>query len=685
MSGLHLGNITAETDHEMLDKAFLETPDYKTITESCNRCIIVGRRGTGKSALNYRLKEYWKKSDKTYIFQISPDEAQVIGLRDIFSVFGDNFLHIKAGSKLMWRYAIYLEFATWFTNHYKYSKKFDTDGLLDHLLYWKKEKGTFTAKIRKRLKILIEKDKTPQTIIADLGDIFDLEILESRILDALDETGITFSVLVDKVDEGYTPDNLGIALIDGFVQTVIDINNFFPDKIQCYIFIRDNIYRAIAKTDHDFTRNIESHILRLHWSEYNLFNLVCNRLRISSNKSTENNRKLWNTFTVDELQNAEGFRKCLRLTLYRPRDILVLLNSAFDHATSQSRNKIIIEDINHSSKSISRNRLNDLHKEYESTFPSIDLFTAKLAGKGANFKYSELSDYFTEVLLKDDHVVAKQKDISMMDSPVIVIQRLYSVGFLGVKEGGKDNYVFCHDGRAPNQTIDKKNIFLVHPCYWLALNLSEKHLEMSEAEEIYDEYDIEVTSISVDQRHTRIEELLQELTQIEIGTNGAYKFEDWCLSAIKILFAGSLTNIELHPNKMGLQQRDIVATNQSESPIWKRIITDYKTRQVVFEIKNLDELEATHYRQMNSYLCKNYGNLGFIICRGINNNLVKKEINWVNEIYFNHDKIILKLSDRFLEKHLRKLRSPQKHDALNKDLAYLLDSYLRKHLIVRSR
>lgn len=40
---------------------------------------------------------------------ISPVEEQIIGLRDVISLFGENYLHIKAGSKLAWRYAIYME------------------------------------------------------------------------------------------------------------------------------------------------------------------------------------------------------------------------------------------------------------------------------------------------------------------------------------------------------------------------------------------------------------------------------------------------------------------------------------------------------------------------------------------------------------------------------------------------
>ncbi|MCI5166180.1 MAG: hypothetical protein D3903_08805 [Candidatus Electrothrix sp. GM3_4] len=242
------------------------------------------------------------------------------------------------------------------------------------------------------------------------------------------------------------------------------------------------------------------------------------------------------------------------------------------------------------------------------------------------------------------------------------------------------NYYFS----TPFKKLGQDDIFLIHPCYWLALNLIEKTLEMSDAEDIYDEYDIEVTSITEDQRNAKIEELLSRIRNINEGVKGAYDFEQWCFDSVKILFAGSLVNIELHPNKNKLQQRDIVATNQSEVPVWKRIYNDHKTRQVIFEVKNINELNRDNFRQINSYLSGTYGSVAFIICRGINNNLTRKEINWIKELHYEHKKIIVKISTHFIEKHLRKQRNPQKHDAVNKELGNLLDTYQRKHLPINS-
>ena len=51
-----LGDTTAENDNKMLSSAFIETPDFRTLIESDDRTVVVGRRGTGKSALFINLK-----------------------------------------------------------------------------------------------------------------------------------------------------------------------------------------------------------------------------------------------------------------------------------------------------------------------------------------------------------------------------------------------------------------------------------------------------------------------------------------------------------------------------------------------------------------------------------------------------------------------------------------------------
>jgi hypothetical protein len=154
------------------------------------------------------------------------------------------------------------------------------------------------------------------------------------------------------------------------------------------------------------------------------------------------------------------------------------------------------------------------------------------------------------------------------------------------------------------------------------------------------------------------------------------------LDAVKIVFAGKLRNIQLHPNKAAPQRRDIVATNHATTGVWKRIYDDYKTRQVIFEVKNYSGIGMAEYRQVQSYLCDDYGKLGFIITRDDVFTLSKGvELEPFLEMYHKHGKVmIVKLTGKYLCTLLSKLRSPQKHDETDNILSKLLDSYSRLYL-----
>ena len=107
-----LGDLRAEADEEMLNRAFLETADYRTLIETSDRTVVVGRRGTGKSALTAQLARHWGLENLTAVIKISPEEHQTIGIRPQIGLFGDSFTKIRAGARLTWRYALVMEAAS---------------------------------------------------------------------------------------------------------------------------------------------------------------------------------------------------------------------------------------------------------------------------------------------------------------------------------------------------------------------------------------------------------------------------------------------------------------------------------------------------------------------------------------------------------------------------------------------
>lgn len=675
-----LGDLRAEADLAMLEQTFLETMDYRTLIETTDRPIVIGRRGTGKSALSYKLGRHWHSAERTIVIHITPTEDQMIGLRDVsVQLFSTKYSLLRAGSKIAWKYAISMEIADRLSKHYKFNRAAKSSFVQELVRQWRSY-GTDPSERLRRTLLSAGSAVDASGRLAEIAGALLLNQLQESLVSILGELQVDAVVLIDRVDEGYEPDITGVALVDGLVLAAIDTNTRF-EKVRTTLFLRDNMARALEQLDPDFSRDIEGQLLRLHWEESQLLSLVTKRLRAVFSLAVESDIKVWNRCVAKGLEGRDGFKKCLRLTLYRPRDILALLNQAFLRAGRDNRTQIIDEDVEATANEISRFRLEDLRKEYEVTLPGLWHYIGSFTGGPPSVTVSEAFTRF-EGLVQDLPVEPDAiQTFRILNSGADVAGALYSVGFLGIKDPATGSVLFCHDGRPLDRTLLPSDKLMVHPCYWLGLGLMEQELDPAAAEDIFDDYDIRVISQAPEIRKAQLGKIIGEVSKLEIGQDDSSAFEDWCLRAVGIAWPTQLHNIELHPNRAAVNRRDVVATNLSEGGVWRRVYDDYRVRQVVFEIKNYVRPTAEDYRQVLAYLGGDYGNCGFIVCRDSRDEItVESELPIVKEIYNKHHKLIVKLTASFFVRILSKLRTPQRHDEGNEQLSKLLDRYTRLYL-----
>lgn len=96
----------------------------------------------------------------------------------------------------------------------------------------------------------------------------------------------------------------------------------------------------------------------------------------------------------------------------------------------------------------------------------------------------------------------------------------------------------------------------------------------------------------------------------------------------------------------GVLIRDLVFYNNTEFPMLKDIYEKYNSRQIVFELKNVKDLETTHINQLNRYLSNEFGSFGVIFTRNRPpNNVFKNTI----DLWSGQRKCIIILDDSDLE------------------------------------
>lgn len=674
-----LGDITAEND-KVLFETFIETPDYKSLIEGGGRLIVVGRRGTGKSAIFKKLEYHFRNDRLAEPIMISPEDSDVIGLRSVINKF-DDFNKTRAATKALWKYVILLESLSRLHKNYKTKALIESNSEMGAAVKeWNSYEGSPFAKIRKKYKTLHDPSIDIEEEIGDLQYKLKLQNIQTELQQILKQSKRNIHILIDRLDEGFEADEVGMGMIAGIAYAALEISKKM-ESVQPILFLRDNVFRSLGRIDPDYSRNLEGEALRLHWDEYLLLNLAAARLKNAFKLQAENSVRVWDRCTANELKGKEGFRKCLQFTLYRPRDLLLLLNQAFSNAKREDRDCIIPSDIEASAKHISISRHQDLIKEYSRAIPSVEKITKSFIGKKSEYTYSEIIDILIcTTSNSESDSIHIQQDVAIL-GPEGMARALYGIGFIGIYDSQTESFVFCHDGSNPNKEFAHSNRVLIHPCYWMALNLNRNILNPSEAEFINDEYGVSISLENEEVRNSRIGGLIAELGSIPSGKSGQSSFEDWSLRAIRTIFAGHLSNIEAHPNGAGLQRRDIVGTNAATVSSWIRINKDYHVRQVNFEVKNYADIGPDEFRQILSYSTMPHGKLAFIITRDEEENLRKGgELDWVREMWFQHRLLVVKLTGKTLSKWLSKIRKPEKHDVIDKLMNSLLDKYERSYL-----
>ncbi|SHN74268.1 hypothetical protein SAMN04487896_3438 [Paenibacillus sp. ov031] len=104
--------------------------------------------------------------------------------------------------------------------------------------------------------------------------------------------------------------------------------------------------------------------------------------------------------------------------------------------------------------------------------------------------------------------------------------------------------------------------------------------------------------------------------------------------------------------------RDLIFYNNRSFDFLKDIYDDYKSRQIVMELKNVAKVERDHVNQLNRYLTDSFGSFGILITR---NPLPKPIFKNTIDLWSGQRKCIIALTDEDLKMMVSVYESKQRH------------------------
>jgi hypothetical protein len=652
---LSLGSSFAEYDRMLMKPGvFLETPAFKAAADSTSqKCFFVGRRGTGKTAITFFLRE--RLQNRTLLL-----------LPQIFSSLAEYF-DVSSFSDLKQRH-----FKTLVVS---FKRALQAEVIRDWLA-----RGIFSFNnappeiLRERT--LIEDVDFDASLVQLVAKLFDLiktkderqwlrEVNRTKeisaAMDALRESAKwDRTIVIDRIDEAWDGSDGSVVLLAALMHACVELTAA-SDCMRPKLFLRENMFERVRNIDTEFAR-LETSVISLEWSHELLLEMIERRLNVVLTAKFSLRGPTWDAFfaTVSgESSQHFVFDYCHS----RPRDVLTYCSLAVEAAQSKRHHHVEIEDLLAARRRFSENRLKDLGDEYSENYPQLQLILNRFFGLGKEYTINGIAAFIKKLLVDEEVKASCRPWLFKYTTPDRFIHLMYDIGFFGLKDGESVAYRSSGPQTAAPPSLKTSSIIVIHPSYVDALNL--QNVVIGDLEEI----ELKSSGIVVDlpgaidltEYQETLTALMENLRTLPSGLEHAGKFEVIVGEIVRLCFFKTLSNVQPHVRDFeGRVVRDWIASNHTNGGFWEMVRLRYNATQVIWECKNFTDLDAPVFHQAAYYMNEGIGRFVVLAFRG--DELKKHHYEHIRRISTQQDGLLLPLTERDLLVFMRQAIKGKERD-----------------------
>jgi len=474
-SALDFGAPAAERDiGKGLKEYFVESDTFRRVY-SGEKFIILGNRGSGKSAI-FKIIAEREKTSRKVVIELSPEDYSYEMLSTVLKAERAGGWAKYGAYAAAWKYLIYIlvmkalvKGGSQFKRGadakiYKYlrdnHKGFQGNPIALLISYLKRMEGfkigSYEATVKSQ----------------ELAKLYDLEEI-NQLLPSLKEACIKQNVivLIDELDRGWDASEDAKAFVAGLFQAVVSINELTPD-LRVLVSLRMELYDSIPSLYED-AQKYRDVMEVISWDDSALLQLVGKRVRHTVPGLTlKSDIECWNSVFLEKLdyRQARSFNYVVDRTLYRPREIILFCSIALEESRKTQLWPIDYRVISKSELAYSEDRTRDIVAEYRFQYSGLMSVFDVFRGRSYGMTRRELEDICLAITTGDYKTARTASWVEGQD-PEYLIDVLWRIGFLraqavgglrGVRRGGSA-YIGPHQVFHLNlQNIPR---FQVHPMF----------------------------------------------------------------------------------------------------------------------------------------------------------------------------------------------------------------------------
>jgi nucleoside 2-deoxyribosyltransferase len=481
---LDLGASSAENEMRTLAGYYLSTDAFlKSLRGEAH--LVVGRKGSGKSAIFLQIRDRERGRDPTnnIVLDLKPEGYKLVKFKETVLRF------LREGTlqhtvTAFWNYILLLEIC------YKILEKDHKRHLHDHRLHdgYKRletlynvydyfSEGDFSERIGNLLEKIQSEYQfkygereginltTPQ--VTELLYRHDVKKLEIEITNYMQYKGVLW-LLFDNVDKGWPTTGLtheDLTIIRCLIEASRKIEREFDKHdvtVNTVVFLRNDVYELLVQDTSD--RGKEGNVM-LDWTDQDLLKELV-RLRIVANGLGEDAplQRVWPLICIPHFRGEDSLQYLIDRSLMRPRFLLNLIAQCKASAVNLRHARIEEQDIEKGLAAFSVDVLTDVEFEMNDVSP------------GAGDSLYAFIDAGTSLTSEDVARLLKSAGIKESDAPNIINLLLW-YGFLGVQvdlEETRYIYNFSYSVRMLNGFLKSRPgaTYSVNPAFAKALAVS---------------------------------------------------------------------------------------------------------------------------------------------------------------------------------------------------------------------
>ena len=386
---LFIGASAAENEFLDLSKYYIQTDEFRRVQRGEVQ-VTAGRKGSGKSALFFEVRNKIRGDKKNVVLDLNPEGFQ---LRKLKTLVLDE---LEEGTRehtitAFWEYLLLLELCQ------KLLEKDRVRHLHDHTLREKYQKlqetyrndpfiteGDFaerllrlTEALQERFSVLksrvAEGEVLPRQQVTELIYKHDLGKLRASVVDYLELKGEVW-VLFDNSDKGWTAHGVDASdlmsvkcLLDAFTK----LRNDFERRNTNFhgvAFIRNDVYELLVESMPDRGKIAKA---TLDWTDSEMLRELLRRRFVSNlEKKDIDFDAIWRSVAVTHLSGGQETSEYLiQRCLMRPRALIDLLSHCRGHAINLGHQKIEEMDFLEGESAYSTDLVSQISLELEDVFP----------------------------------------------------------------------------------------------------------------------------------------------------------------------------------------------------------------------------------------------------------------------------------------------------------------------------